>query len=55
MDNVVYPHCPICGAECEKVYRDKWYEIVGCDECMTAIDAWDEDECFPEKEMHIPV
>ena len=45
-----YPHCPICGSECDSVYRNKELDIVGCDECITTKDAWDTEECFPEKE-----
>lgn len=44
-----YPHCPICGQECETIYRDADYEIVGCDECIRKDDAWEEEDCFPEK------
>lgn len=41
-----YPHCPVCGNECETIYRNKDFETVGCDECLTAYDAWERDECF---------
>ena len=41
------PVCPICGAECDFVYKDAYREIVGCNECLTAYDADEEDECFP--------
>ena len=44
-----YPHCPICGAECESVYRDKNMEIVGCDECLIWCCGWETDECFPNE------
>lgn len=42
---VVEPLCPVCGDPCEIVYRDGAGEIVGCDECLTRIDAWDCPEC----------
>lgn len=42
-----YPVCPVCGNECGKVYKDQYGEIVGCDECLTERDAWEEDECCP--------
>lgn len=42
---VQYPHCPICGAECSTVYYVET-QIVGCDECITTGDAWEEDRCF---------
>lgn len=29
-----YPICPICGEECETIYKSKDYDIVGCDECI---------------------
>ena len=45
-----YPHCPVCGAECDTVYRNKELDIVGCDECITTKDAWDTEACFPERE-----
>ena len=40
------PICPVCGSECVTVYK-YLNEIVGCDECLTSSDAWEEDECFP--------
>lgn len=44
------PVCPVCGSECEQVYKDVYLEIMGCDECLTEYDAWDEEECFPRYE-----
>lgn len=41
------PICPICGAACDLVYKDVYHEILGCNECLTAYDADEEDECFP--------
>lgn len=41
------PICPICGAACDLVYKDVYHEILGCNECLTAYDAEDEEECFP--------
>lgn len=40
------PRCPVCGQECETVYKDFRGEIIGCDDCLTAFDAWEEDECM---------
>ena len=37
----VYPICPVCGCECDTFYRDRDGEIVGCDECVQTIDAWE--------------
>lgn len=44
------PHCPVCGCECEDVYKDKNNEIVGCNNCITTHDAWNETKCFPERD-----
>lgn len=44
------PRCPMCGAECDTIYRDGGVEIVGCENCITFIDAWDVPECFTKKE-----
>lgn len=41
------PVCPICGQECERVFKDKTGDIVGCDVCLEECDAVDEEECFP--------
>lgn len=35
------PHCPICGQECEKIYLNSDGDPAGCDECLTAYDAWE--------------
>lgn len=43
-------HCPICGKECETIYRDQHGEIFGCGECIRIEDAYDVDECFPDNE-----
>lgn len=39
------PVCPVCGNECYEVYRDRYFEIVGCDQCVTVHDAWKTEEC----------
>lgn len=34
--------CPVCGTENVDVfYEDMNGDIVGCDECITKLDAWD--------------
>ena len=44
----VYPHCPVCGSECETIYREEsTNEILGCENCVTEKDAWEITECFP--------
>lgn len=35
------PLCPVCGEECETVYTDSTNEVVGCDVCLEARDAYD--------------
>lgn len=42
-----YPCCPICGQECETIYKID-NEVVGCDQCMTTRNAWEVTECFGE-------
>lgn len=37
------PHCIICGKECGTIYRNRDFEVVGCEECITAYDAWEDD------------
>ena len=46
----VYPRCPVCNAECDTVYRNKDFEVVGCEEYIVSGDAWESEECFPEME-----
>lgn len=41
-----YPHCPVCGSECDEIYLDVDNEICGCDECIRTRSAWFVDECF---------
>ena len=41
-----YPHCPICGAECETLFRDKSGVVFACDECVEKQDAWESEEAF---------
>ena len=38
--------CPLCGEECSLIYRDRYFEIVGCDECVTVHEAGETEECF---------
>lgn len=42
-----YPHCPLCGAECEEIYK-AGDMTVGCDSCLRKVNAWQCDECFPD-------
>lgn len=44
-----YPHCPVCGSECETVYMDECRDIVACDVCLREQDAWDVPACFERR------
>lgn len=35
------PFCPMCGDRCDTIYKNRYGEIIGCDECIKAIDAWE--------------
>ena len=37
-----FPHCPVCDRETDAFYKDIYGAIVGCDECITRADAWEE-------------
>ncbi len=37
-----YPHCPICDCEADTLYKDRFGNILGCSECVSAVDAWEE-------------
>ncbi len=41
-----YPLCPICGAECEEVHKDRNGVVFGCNECVNTHSAWEVEECF---------
>ena len=41
-----YPHCPVCGSECEEVYMDESGVVFACDECCKKKSAWETEECF---------
>ncbi len=48
--SVQYPHCPVCGSECEHVYRENFTDnILGCENCISEEDAWETEACFPEE------
>lgn len=48
--DVIYPRCPVCSEECEKVYRsEQTAEIIGCENCISENDADAMPECFTEK------
>lgn len=35
------PRCPICGEETDTFYKGHYGDIIGCDNCVKAVDAWD--------------
>ncbi len=39
-----YPHCPVCEAETDTFYKNQYGDIVGCEECLRRVDAWEEME-----------
>ena len=45
------PHCPVCGEECETIYRDRYGADVGGDVCVETKDAWEVSDCFTGKEL----
>ena len=44
------PHCPVCGNECEIIYKSCG-EIVGCDVCLERFSAAWEPECYLTREI----
>ena len=36
------PRCPVCGEETDTFYKDKYGAVVGCDNCVSTADAWEE-------------
>ena len=37
------PVCPVCGEGCDTIYRNADGDTVGCNRCITAYDAWEEE------------
>lgn len=35
------PRCPVCDAETDSFYKDKWGNIVGCQECVQEVTSWE--------------
>lgn len=36
------PVCPVCREETDTFYKDKDGVVVGCDNCISTADAWEE-------------
>lgn len=48
--DVIYPRCPVCGEECETIYKlYKTGEIIGCENDISENSADAIPECFPEE------
>lgn len=45
-----YPICPVCGEECETIYKARHGSVVGCDVCIETQDAWDCQAAFDNEE-----
>ena len=35
------PRCPECGEECETIYRGRDGQILGCENCVEELNAYD--------------
>ena len=40
---VRFPRCPICKAECDTLYKNKYGKTFGCENCVETVDAYEED------------
>lgn len=37
-----WPVCPVCGEETDTFYKNADGVVVGCDNCIKTVDAWEE-------------
>ena len=46
MPDVIAPTCPVCHAECERVFfrKNDRSDVFGCEKCVD----WDPSECWEE-------
>ena len=42
--------CPVCDEECETIYRDKFGEVFGCENCITTQESYEWAEAQRESE-----
>lgn len=43
---VIFPRCPVCGKDCDTVYKDRDGTIFACENCVTIADAYDEEDLY---------
>ncbi|PKM61675.1 MAG: hypothetical protein CVU99_02635 [Firmicutes bacterium HGW-Firmicutes-4] len=36
-----YPVCPLCDVECQTIYYSCDGDILGCEHCVSSVDAWE--------------
>ncbi|MEO1815306.1 MAG: hypothetical protein ABGU93_06955 [Acetobacterium sp.] len=36
-----YPECPECYQECDTIFYSKKGDVVGCENCISSMDAWE--------------
>lgn len=41
-----YPKCKVCGQECSTIIRDRAGFLVGCDQCIREVDAWEDKDAM---------
>jgi len=39
--SVGYPVCPVCGAETDTFHINERNDVVGCENCVYSVDAWE--------------
>lgn len=39
-----YPHCPVCDSETDIFYKDSMGDVIGCENCISQVDAWEQME-----------
>ncbi len=40
------PCCPVCGRVCDTIYRERYFEIVGCENCVSQHEACETEACY---------
>lgn len=39
-----YPTCPECGASVSEFYKNRDGDVVGCENCVSSVNAWEVSE-----------